>query len=111
MPDVTARDYHAHIYFDPDEVERARALASTAHERFGVAVGRFHLQPVGPHPRGSCQLTVPQAVFGEFAQWIALNRQGLTIFVHPNTGDALADHTAHVIWFGASEPIDVTVLR
>jgi len=102
-------DFHAHIYFNPDEVERARALGAAAHARFGVPEGRYHLGPVGPHPRGSCQLTVPAERFGEVAQWLVLNRGNLTIFAHANTGDDLADHTRHVIWFGDSEPLDLSI--
>ena len=59
------RDFHAHIYFDAAEVEQARALGDAAHECFGVPVGHYHLHPVGPHPRGSVQLTVPAEQFGE----------------------------------------------
>lgn len=103
------RDFHAHIYYDPEEVGRAQAFARQAQERFGVPVGHFHLRPVGPHPRGSCQLTVLPEQFGEFAQWAALNRSGLTIFAHAETGDDLADHTQHVIWFGPIEPLDLTI--
>jgi DOPA 4,5-dioxygenase len=103
------RDFHAHIYFDPPELEAARTLARRAHALFGVAVGHFHPGPVGPHPRGSCQLTVPKELFGEFAGWAALNRMGLTIFAHAETGDDLADHSAHVIWFGPSEPLDLSI--
>lgn len=103
------RDFHAHIYFDPGEIEKARALGAAAQGRFGVPVGHYHLKPVGPHPRGSVQLTVAPDQFGEFAQWLALNRGGLTIFAHANTGDDLADHTDHVIWFGASEPLDLSI--
>ena len=103
------RDFHAHIYFDTEEVERARALGDAAHQRFGVPVGHYHVRPVGPHPRGSCQLTVAPELFGEFAQWAALNRDGLTIFAHASTGDDRADHTDHVIWFGPSEPLDLSI--
>ena len=102
-------DFHAHIYFDPEEVEKAKALGDSAHERFGVAVGHYHLRPVGPHPRGSVQLTVAPEQFGDFAQWLALNRGDLTIFAHANTGEDLADHTRHVIWFGASEALDLSI--
>ena len=105
------RDFHAHIYFDPEEVETARALGDAAHERFGVPVGRYHLRPVGPHPRGSVQLTVPAEQFCDFAQLLALNRGDLTIFAHANTGEDLADHTGHVIWFGPSESLDLTLFR
>jgi DOPA 4,5-dioxygenase len=103
------RDFHAHIYFDADEVEKARALGDEAHRRFAVPDGHYHTRPIGPHPRGSVQLTVPAGKFGEFAQWLALNRGGLTIFAHANTGDDLADHTAHVIWFGPSEKLDLSI--
>ena len=105
------RDFHAHIYFDPDEIERAKALGKAAHDRFGVPEGHYHLRPVGPHPRGSCQLTVPAEQFGEVAQWLVLNRGDLTIFAHANTGDDLADHTRHVIWFGDSEPLNLAIFR
>ena len=103
------RDFHAHIYFDAAEVEQARALGDAAHQRFAVPVGHYHLKPVGPHPRGSVQLTVPADRFGEMAQWLVLNRGGLTVFAHANTGDDLADHTRHVIWFGESEPLHLSI--
>ena len=109
MSEPSIQNFHAHIYYDPQEVERAKALAAAAQERFGVPVGHFHLKPVGPHPRGSCQLTVACDTFGDFAQWIALNRNGLTIFAHTTTGEDLADHTEHVIWFGPSEPLDLSI--
>src|SRR6476659_10965664 len=109
MTEPNIRDFHAHIYYDPEEVERAQQLAAAAQAKFGVPVGHFHLKPVGPHPRGSCQLTVPTEQFGEFAQWIALNRDGLTIFAHTSTGDDRADHTEHVIWFGPSEELDLSI--
>lgn len=109
MPNI--HDFHAHIYFNPEELAVAQALAHQAQARFGVAVGRFHLEPVGPHPRGSCQLTVAKETFGEFAGWAALNRGELTIFAHAETGDDLADHTAHVIWFGESEPLNIGIFQ
>ena len=43
------------------------------------------------------------------AQWLALNRGGLTIFAHASTGDDRADHRKHVIWFGDSEALDLSL--
>ena len=103
VPAKTIRNFHAHIYFDPDQIAQARILAEQAAQHFNVAVGHFHQKPVGPHPRGSCQLTVPRETFGDLAQWLALNRGDLTIFVHPSTGDDWADHLNYMIWFGPSE--------
>jgi DOPA 4,5-dioxygenase len=103
------QDFHAHIYFDPQEVERAKALAAEVQSRWGVPVGHFHLRPVGPHPRGSVQLAAPAERFGEIASWLAVNRSGLTIFAHASTGDDRADHTHNVIWFGRSEPLKLSI--
>ncbi|HEX8842689.1 MAG TPA: DOPA 4,5-dioxygenase family protein [Sphingomicrobium sp.] len=109
MAEPSIRDFHAHIYYNPEDVEQAKRLAAAVQDRFPVAVGHFHLKPVGPHPRGSVQLTVPRDIFGDVAQFLALNRGGLTIFAHAETGDDLADHTEHVIWFGPSEPLDLSI--
>ena len=111
MAEQSIRDFHAHIYYDPGEVDRAKALAAAAQARFPIAVGHFHLKPVGPHPRGSVQLTVPTALFGDVAQVLALNRGPRTIFAHAETGEDLADHTEHVIWFGPSEELDLSIFR
>lgn len=103
--------YHAHVYYDPPHRVRAAALCAAAGERFGIRIGRMHDNPVGPHPRGSCQLTVPPEQFATVIPWLIENRDGLTIFTHAETGDALKDHTDHVIWLGPSEPLDLSVLK
>jgi aromatic ring-cleaving dioxygenase len=40
-----------------------------------------------------------------------VNRNGLTVFAHAQTGDALKDHTDHVLWLGPSEALDLSQLR
>jgi DOPA 4,5-dioxygenase len=109
MAEPSIRHFHAHIYYDPEEVDAAKQLAAAIQRRFSIEVGHFHLRPVGPHPRGSVQLTVPRNAFGEVAEFLALNRGPLTIFAHAETGEDLADHTQHVIWFGPSEPLDLSI--
>jgi DOPA 4,5-dioxygenase len=106
----TINGYHAHVYFDAAERERAQRLCEAAHAAFGVAVGRMHDGPVGPHPRGSCQLTVATDQLASVLPWLVLNRDGLTVFAHAQTGDALKDHTDHVIWLGPSETLDLAAL-
>ena len=54
-------------------------------------MGRVHEKPVGPHPDWSCQLAFGPDKFADVMTWLALNRQGLIVFVHPETGNALAD--------------------
>ncbi len=35
-----------------------------------------------------------------FLPWLMLNRDGLTVLLHPETGDDYSDHTAHAAWLG-----------
>ena len=102
--------YHAHVYFDAATREDAHKLCIAAGETFGVKIGRMHDQPVGPHPRGSCQLTIPAGQFADVMPWLIVNRRGLTVFTHAETGNALKDHTDHVIWLGPSERLKLSAL-
>lgn len=112
MNDIsTIRGWHAHVYFEPDQLDRACAVCEAARDRFGIQMGRMHVDPVGPHPTGSCQLTVPPEKFSDVTSWLALNRDGLTVFTHAETGDVMADHTQHVVWLGESQALRIDVLR
>ncbi|BAQ71733.1 MULTISPECIES: DOPA 4,5-dioxygenase family protein [Pseudomonas] len=102
------KGYHAHVYFDASTLERARALCEQAAQLFELKMGRVHQRPVGPHPDWSCQLAFAPEVFAQVVPWLALNRQGLVVFLHPDTGDDLRDHTDHAIWMGAMRPLDLT---
>lgn len=101
--------FHAHVYFDATTIDQARALCEAAREELGVEMGRVHEKPVGPHPDWSCQLAFPVERAGEVITWLALNRDGLVVFVHPETGDDLADHTRHAIWMGAIRELDTSI--
>jgi DOPA 4,5-dioxygenase len=103
------KDYHAHVYFDAAERERARQLIEAAGQTLPVSVGRLHDKPVGPHPRGSCQLAFAPERLAEVIPWLILNRNGLTIFAHANTGRDLEDHTEHVLWLGPSESLNLAI--
>jgi len=104
------KEYHAHVYYDAGTRAQAEKLVQAAGEKFSVKVGRMHDNPVGPHPRGSCQLTVKTDQFAEVIPWLVLNRKGLTIFTHAQTGNALKDHTEHVVWLGPSETLKLSAL-
>ncbi|MEM9063538.1 MAG: DOPA 4,5-dioxygenase family protein [Pseudomonadota bacterium] len=107
----TIKGWHAHVYFSADQVPQAQAVCEATRDRFGIQMGRMHVDPVGPHPTGSCQLTVPPEKFADVTAWLALNRDGLTVFTHAETGDVMADHTEHVVWLGESVPLRIEVLR
>jgi aromatic ring-cleaving dioxygenase len=106
------RRYHAHVYYGPG-VPRARA--ASLRERLATAVptavlGSWHDELVGPHTRPMYQVAFPAELLASFLPWLMLNRDGLTILLHPETGDPYADHTEHAVWFGAMLPLRLDVL-
>ncbi len=105
------KGYHAHVYFDESTVEKAQALCEEAGKRFSVTVGRIHQKPVGPHPCWSCQLAFSRSEYADLLSWLALNRKGLTILIHPLTGNDLKDHTDYASWMGEPQALKLDVLR
>lgn len=103
------KGYHAHVYFDDRTVERARVVCEAAAEKFGVEMGRMHERPVGPHPMWSCQLGATPNQFKELLPWLALNRDGLIVFIHPDTGEHLEDHRDRAIWLGTGLPLNLSI--
>lgn len=101
--------YHAHVYFDAGTVAQARSLCEEAAQRFGVIMGRVHEKCVGPHPRWSCQLAATPEQFTRLLPWLALNRAGLVVFAHPETGNELEDHRDHCIWLGTGLELDLSI--
>lgn len=103
--------FHAHVYFDAPEMAAAETLCRAAAERLDLKMGRLHADPIGPHPRGSCQLTVPVDKFAETIAWLMMNRGDHTIFVHAITGNDWLDHTQAVMWLGPSDVLNLDVFR
>jgi aromatic ring-cleaving dioxygenase len=105
------KGYHAHVYYNAQSMQQARELCEEATRLFPVSMGRMHQKPVGPHPDWSCQLAFAPEVVGVVLPWLALYRRGLVVFLHPLTGDELADHRDHAIWMGALRPLDLSIFE
>jgi len=105
--------YHAHIYYDPattrDRAERLRERVAVAFPE--ARIGRWHDELVGPHLKSMFQVAFPSVLLATFLPWLMLNRDGLEILVHPETGNAYRDHTAHAAWLGAVLPLKLDVLE
>ena len=105
------KSYHAHVYFNEATLEQAKTLCQTAGELFEVTVGRFHCKPIGPHPCWSCQLAFTTDKYADLISWLALNRNGLNILIHPLTGNDLLDHTNYAAWMGTPQSLNLEVLK
>jgi aromatic ring-cleaving dioxygenase len=106
-------EYHAHIYYDPAKTrDRAARLRERVAAEFPAAIlGRWHDAPVGPHPQSMYQIAFPREMLAAFVPWLMLNRDGLTVLLHPETGNDYVDHSAHAAWFGAVLPLRLEMFR
>lgn len=104
-------NYHAHIYYDAASRDIAANLREAIERSFQVEMGRWHDNPVGPHPQGMYQVKFEPAEFPRLVPWLMLNRAGLTVLVHPNTGDAYADHAINALWLGSKLRLRLAILR
>jgi DOPA 4,5-dioxygenase len=107
------QEYHAHVYYDPATTRsRAERLREDVGRQFPQArLGRWHDELVGPHPQSMYQIAFPKEMLAAFVPWLMLNRDGLTVLLHPETGDDYIDHSAHAAWFGAVLPLRLEVFR
>ena len=92
--------YHAHIYYDACSRGTAARLREEIEARFRVEMGSWHDAPVGPHPQSMYQVAFKKAEFPSIVAWLMETRAGLTVFVHPNSGDDYADHATNPLWMG-----------
>jgi len=99
--------YHAHIYYDPASRDRAGRVREELGARFDVQLGRWHDEPVGPHPKSMYQVVFSPAEFGKVVPWLMVHREGLNVLVHPQTGDSVADHLDYSLWLGEKLKLDV----
>jgi len=106
------KDWHAHVYFDAGTSDPAKQLREAIEQKFSnIVMGRWHEKPVGPHPSWSYQVAFPNEIFGELVPWLTLNHLGLTVFVHPNTGEDIPDHTEYALWIGTQCELNLDSLR
>jgi aromatic ring-cleaving dioxygenase len=111
MAERQIEGYHAHIYYDAETRPVAERLRQEISERFAVRLGRWHDASVGPHPSSMYQVAFDVAEFPRLLPWLMLNRQGLSILVHPLTGNDYDDHAHFPLWLGTPLPLKLEVLR
>jgi DOPA 4,5-dioxygenase len=92
--------WHFHIYFPSAEIDKAHWLHDTIARRFRVGLYPVEDGAGGPHPLPNLEIQVSREEFPKVLPWMALNRQGLSVHVHPRSEDLIGDHIVWPLWLG-----------
>jgi DOPA 4,5-dioxygenase len=114
-PAITS--YDIHIYVEnagPKALEniiKAGNLAQALIEAIPQAGGPHHVAAGrGPHLLANVEVTIPPEALSKALTLLQMNSAGLSILVHPHTGDEMRDHTALANWVGKPVPLDLDAL-
>lgn len=104
--------YHAHVYYN-DDISRAIAgrIREYVEHKFNVVMGRWRDEPVGPHPTPMYQMAFDNEAFPKLVPWLMLNHDSLSVLIHPNTDDMVADHRDFPIWLGDKLDLNIAFLE
>jgi aromatic ring-cleaving dioxygenase len=111
MGEREIKGYHAHIYYDPATTKDAAARVRNGLAAFKVQLGSWHDGPVGPHLDAMYQAVFAAEEFGSVVPWLMLHREGLSVLVHPSTGDGYGDHLERSLWLGEKLKLNEGALR
>lgn len=105
--------YHSHFYFKPEEYDKAERVCANIRRSIGSNARVYELvdHPIGPHPLPMFEVDFPSSNLGKVIEVLLTFREGLTILVHPLSGDHLADHTEYPLWIGQPLELNIEILK
>ncbi len=108
-----SEDFHFHLYFSADTRESALAIRERlkAVTDFEYDLPPVREVPVGPHRWPLWSLWVDRANFAAATLWMMHHHGEHSVLVHPNIDDGLLDHTAHAMWLGRPQPLNLDAFR
>ena len=103
--------YHAHVYFELNQIQAIEALYSQLQHEFAdtVRYGRIHQKMVGPHTKPMFQLEFDQSVLPKIKQVLISNGLNLSVLIHPLDENAYLAHTQGAEWLGQPLPLNLAI--
>jgi len=108
-----AETYHAHLYFDDAQVPFATELHARAQRDLGglATIWPMRMVPVGPHNSPMFEIEFPHASREAVLDWVLAHHGPLSVMLHPETGDVMADHRDHSVWLGRNLGLKLDILE
>lgn len=103
--------YHAHVYFDLNQIQIIEDLYVELQQSFGEAVryGRIHQKLVGPHTKPMFQLEFDQSILPQIKNTLLTNGLNLSVLIHPLDDNAYLAHTQGAEWLGKPLALNLAI--
>ncbi|CCH45799.1 DOPA 4,5-dioxygenase [Wickerhamomyces ciferrii] len=114
------KSYDFHIYYNQESKQEAINLKNSIFKDFEQEIDSDELiikflksdSITGPHFSSFFEVDLENPLlFAKFYSWIQLQHPSLSILIHPNSGDALKDHTIHTSWYNKPVKLNEDVLK
>lgn len=110
------QSWDVHVYFDSKSSQSTKFALNLRYDIMqqfpDLTVNRPYRNSIGPHPCAmwSCELHSP-GQFVRFLPWFCTRHGELSALIHPNTNNALKDHTVNCFWIGEPVVLNVDIFR
>lgn len=103
--------YHAHVYFESNQLQSIEILYSKLQHEFGDSVRyrRIHQKLVGPHTKPMFQLEFDQSGLPKIKQTLISNGLNLSVLIHPLDDNPYLAHTQGAEWLGEPLPLNLAI--
>lgn len=114
MIDSFVPSYHVHVYYDDSNLELIKEIRKHLWDLFSdnsfIQIGKMYDHPIGPHPQAQFVVAIHHTFLQFVFNFFMKNRQGLSVLIHPETGNEIKDHTDHLVWMGTPLTLDLSRL-
>ena len=114
QPPELFKYYHAHVYFKHTESNKAAIVRQNILDATNIQNLRAHPlinQPIGPHPLPMFEIDFSGDFFWDAIQLLSQFRDGLSVLIHPLSGNEWEDHTLHAMFLGRRHDLKLEILR
>lgn len=94
--------FHAHIYFDLNEMSLAQELNTKITDELSYLTRfqQFYVQPIGPHPKAMIEFHFGEPDLAMMKIWLEKNRRSFSVLIHEDTQNDVRDHLENILWLG-----------
>ncbi len=113
---VKFNSFHSHVYYTTETKQQAFELYQKIAEHFLKDGSFVEMKPLidrclGPHTLWMFEFNFNADLFSHAFSFLCEHRNGLSVLIHPISGNEILDHTDYAMFLGRKESLNIGVLK